>query len=154
MMTSTAQDGPSSSPVDPAGASAPSGVAPVHLHMRSRSGIVKKLDRTDDTVTYAYQIVPTAPVEPSSYTDASRHPSWKATMDDEIAALYRNGTWRLVPPRPGLNIIDNKWVFKLKYKADGTVYRHKARLVAKGFKQREGMDYDDTFSPVVKHTTI
>jgi histone deacetylase 1/2 len=75
-------------------------------------------------------------------------------MDEEMAALHRNGTWRLVPPRPGLNIIDSKWVFKLKYKANGTVDRYKARLVAKGFKQRAGIDYDDTFSPVVKHTTI
>jgi hypothetical protein len=75
-------------------------------------------------------------------------------MADEIVALHRNTTWHLVPPRLGLNIIDSKWVFKLKYKADGTVDRYKARFVAKGFKQREGIDYDDTFSPVVKHTTI
>jgi hypothetical protein len=75
-------------------------------------------------------------------------------MDDEIAALHRNGTWSLVPFRPGLNVIDSKWVFKVKYTADGSVDRYKARLVAKGFKERAGIDYDDTFSPAVKHTTI
>jgi histone deacetylase 1/2 len=60
----------------------------------------------------------------------------------------------LVPPRPGINIIDCKWVFKIKRKADGNIDRYMARLVAKGFKQRYELDYEDTFSPVVKPTTI
>jgi hypothetical protein len=52
-------------------------------------------------------------------------------MLDEYNALMRNKTWTLVPPAPGRNIIDCKWVYKAKYKADGTVDRHKARVVAK-----------------------
>jgi hypothetical protein len=75
-------------------------------------------------------------------------------MDSEFEALQRNKTWHLVPPRKGINIIDCKWVYKIKRKPDGTVDRHKARLVAKGFKQRYGVDYEDTLSPVVKPATI
>ena len=74
--------------------------------------------------------------------------------DDEYCALIKNATWYLVPPRPGLNVVDCKWVFKIKQKPDGSVDRYKARLVARGFKQQYGVDYDDTFSPVVKLTTI
>ena len=75
-------------------------------------------------------------------------------MDQEYDALLKNKTWHLVPSQAGRNIIDCKWVYKIKRKPDGTIDRYKARLVAKGFKQRYDIDYEDTFSLVVKAATI
>lgn len=86
--------------------------------------------------------------------EALASPQWKEAMDSKYSALMRNNTWHLVSAPPGSNLIDCKWVFKVKHKANGSVDRYKARLVAKGFKQRYGIDFEDTFSPVVKAATI
>jgi hypothetical protein len=75
-------------------------------------------------------------------------------MDHEFLALQRNKSWYLVPPQKGRNIIQCKWIYKIKRKQDGSLDKYKACLVAKGFRQRYGIDYEDTFSPIVKAATI
>jgi hypothetical protein len=92
--------------------------------------------------------------ELESLSEAMHDPKWKQPMEEEFSALLKNGTWHLIPASQALNIINCKLVYKVKRKADGTIDRHKARLVAKGFKQRYGIDYEDTFGPVVKAASI
>ena len=70
-------------------------------------------------------------------------------MDDEIQSLKENGTWQEVEPPAGRRIVDSKWVYKIKQKADGSMERYKARVVAKGFSQQFSSDYEETFAPVV-----
>lgn len=92
--------------------------------------------------------------EPTCYSQAIKDPAWRAAMDLELNALLANGTWTLVPMKPNINIVGCKWVFKVKQHPDGSIERRKARLVAKGFNQQAGIDYNETFSPVVKPCTI
>jgi hypothetical protein len=75
-------------------------------------------------------------------------------MHAEISALELNNTWTIVDLPSHKHPIGCKWVYKLKYKADGSIERYKARLVAKGYTQCEGLDYYDTFSPIAKLTTV
>ncbi|CAM8889721.1 unnamed protein product [Rhodiola kirilowii] len=75
-------------------------------------------------------------------------------MDAEISALQANNTWSITDLPQGKNAMGCKWVFKIKRKSDGTIERYKARLVAKGFTQLEGLDYHETFAPVVKMNTV
>jgi hypothetical protein len=116
-----------------------------------QSGMSQPKMFTDGTIHYAYFC---STGEPSSTAEAFADSRWKAAMDEKYNALLKNGTWHLVPSTHGQNVIDCKLVYKMKWKADGTIDLYKARLVAKGFKQRYGIDYEDTFSPVVKAATI
>ena len=78
---------------------------------------------------------------------------WKDAMREEMSALEKNKTWEIVERPKGKNIVDCKWIFTLKYKADGSLERHKARFVAKGYTQTYGVGYQENFAPVAKMNT-
>lgn len=93
-------------------------------------------------------------VEPTCYTTASKSAAWRQAMSEEFSDLQRQGTWSLVPCRPGLSVVGCLWVYKLKHNPNGSIARFKAQLVAKCFHEEQGIDYYETFSPVVKQATI
>ncbi|GJV30569.1 putative reverse transcriptase domain-containing protein [Tanacetum coccineum] len=78
----------------------------------------------------------------------------KEAIDDEIGSIMENNTWSLSNLPPGCKPLGCKWIFKRKMKVDGTIDKFKARLVIQGFRQKEGIDYFDTYAPVARITTI
>ena len=80
--------------------------------------------------------------EPCSYAQAVAIPEWHLAMECEFQALLKNETWTLCPCPPDKNVVSSKWVFKSQ------------RLVAVGYLQRSGIDFFDTFSPIIKPSTV
>ena len=93
-------------------------------------------------------------VEPKKIDDALPDPSWVSAMQEELSEFKRNQVWRLVPRPSNKTVIGTKWVFRNKLDEHGTVTCNKARLVAHGYRQEEGIDYDETFSPVARLEAI
>jgi hypothetical protein len=91
---------------------------------------------------------------PTSVRATHANPNWRTAMVDEYGALLSNGTWELVARPRGSNVVTGKWVFTHKLCVDGSFDRYKAHWVLRGFTQHPGVDYDETFSPVVKPATV
>ena len=84
--------------------------------------------------------------EPSSYEEAAEWKEWKDTMIEEYQSIMKNDVWDVVPRPEGKSIVTSKWIYKIKHAADGSIEKYKARFVARGFSQKEGIDYEETFS--------
>ncbi|KAH9741041.1 retrovirus-related pol polyprotein from transposon RE2 [Citrus sinensis] len=122
-----------------------SSVQNIHsMTTRSKAGVFKP----KTYLTVAQEL------EPSSVKAALADSKWQQAMHEEFDALQKNQTWVLIPPETAGKIVGNKWVFRIKYNPDGSISKYKARLVAKGFHQTQGVDFFETFSPVVKPCTI
>lgn len=107
-----------------------------------------------NTVNFALMANIHSIYDPQTYTEAKGVPEWEKTMAAEQHSLLKNNTWVLSNLPPKKKPIGCKWVLKVKYKVDGTLDKYKARLVAKGFSQKEGIDYEETFAPTAKMSTI
>ncbi|KAL1540760.1 Retrovirus-related Pol polyprotein from transposon TNT 1-94 [Salvia divinorum] len=145
----------------------------VHPEARQTSIAIDRVRRTgvkpplrygfEDMMAYALQVAnevedEPSTEEPSTYKEAvsgSERAKWLAAMGEEMESLWKNLTWELVKRPKRRKIVTCKWIFKKK---EGTTpdegVRYKARLVARGFMQKEGVDYNEIFSPVVRHTSI
>ena len=111
-------------------------------------------NRYGDWVAYITTDLPTEPSTLKEALGSQEAAEWQEAMKMEMDSLHSNDVWDLVKLPEGRKVIGSKWVFKRKLSPDGTVQRHKARLVAQGFSQKFGLDYEETFSPVVRFESV
>nr|GEW73045.1 RNA-directed DNA polymerase, eukaryota [Tanacetum cinerariifolium] len=115
--------------------------------------------KVDDMVAYGFAIAEEEDThEPITFQEAinsSDKDEWVRAMEEEISSLMKNHTWELVDQQHGQKLVSFKWLYKIKEVIQGVQKpRYKARLVAHRFTQRAGIDYNEVFSPVVRHTSI
>eukprot|EP00253_Pinus_taeda_P028780 PITA_28780 len=92
--------------------------------------------------------------EPSSYEEAASQQVWREAMQEEYSSIMKNDVWEVVPRLEGKSVVTSRWIYKVKHAADGSIKKFKARFVARGFSQVEGVDYEETFAPVARYTSI
>jgi hypothetical protein len=92
--------------------------------------------------------------KPSCHGEASGEKVWKDSMTEEYQSILKNDIWDIVPIPEGKSIVTSKWIYKINHAVDVSIEKYKVRFVARGFSQVEGVDYDETFSPVSFYTSI
>ena len=111
-------------------------------------------ESTSFEAAYVVDSVGEMPNTFNSAMESSNAVKWKEACDSEYESLRKNDTWDVVPLPKGRKAIGCRWVFRVKENQNGEVERFKARMVAKGFSQKYGIDYEETFAPVAKFTSI
>ena len=79
---------------------------------------------------------------------------WKDAMIEEYQSIMKNDVWDVFPRPEGKLVVTSKWSYKIKHVADSSIEKYKERFVARGFSQKEGIDYEETFAPIARYTSI
>ena len=92
--------------------------------------------------------------EPTFFEEAIQEKEWADAMIEEYRSIIKNDVWEIVPKPKSKDVVSSKWLFKIKHVVDGSIEKYKAIFVARGFSQKEGIGYEETFSPVARYTSI
>jgi hypothetical protein len=92
--------------------------------------------------------------EPTCFEEAIQKKEWVDAMTEEHQSIIKNDVWEIVPRPKSKDVVSSKWIFKIKHVADGSIEKYKERFVARGFSQKKGIDYEETFTPVARYTSI
>jgi len=103
---------------------------------------------------YAAYMTKLIEAKPSTFEEALNNKEWKDAMNEEYQSIMKNGVWEIVLRPEDKSVVTTKWIYKIKHVADGSIDKYKVRFVARGFFQLEGIDYEETFAPTTRYTTI
>jgi hypothetical protein len=92
--------------------------------------------------------------EPTCSEEAIQRKEWEDAMIEEYQSIMKNRVWEIIPRSKNKDGVSYRWLFKIKHAANGSIEKYKARFVARGFSQKEGIDYEETFTPIARYTSI
>jgi hypothetical protein len=104
--------------------------------------------------SYLAMVTSISDTERQTFAQAVDQQVWREAMLEEYDSIVRNDVWEVVLRAVGKSIVTSRWLYKTNYAADGSIEKHKAQFVARGFSQIEGVDYDETVTPVASYTSI
>ena len=92
--------------------------------------------------------------KPTCFEEATKKKEWVDAMVEEYQSIIKNDVWEIVPRPKDKSVVSSKWIFKTKHSEDGSIEKYKERFIARGFFQKEGIEYQETFAPLARYTSI
>jgi hypothetical protein len=117
-------------------------------------GTTRQVKRPNPFSSYTALMCNLLDEELTCFEEAIQKKEWEDAMIEEYQSIIKNDVWEIVPRPKSKDVVSSKWLFKIKHAADGSIEKYKARFVTRGFSQKEGIDYEETFSPVARYTSI
>jgi hypothetical protein len=117
-------------------------------------GTTRQVKRPNPFSSYMALMCNLLDEEPTCFEEAIQKKEWADAMTEEYQSIIKNDVWEIVPRPKSKDVVSSKWLFKIKHVVDGSIEKYKARFVARGFSQKEGIDYEETFAPMARYTSI
>jgi hypothetical protein len=92
--------------------------------------------------------------EHTCFEEVVQKKEWMDAMTKECHSIIKNEVWEVLPKPNNKDVVSSKWIYKIKHVVDKSIEKHKVIFLARGFSQKEGIDYDETFYPVARYTSI
>jgi hypothetical protein len=117
-------------------------------------GTTRQVKRPKPFSSYTALMCDILEEKPTYFEEAIQRKEWADAMIEEYQSIIKNEVWEIVPRPKSKYVVSTKWLFKIKHVSNGSIENYKARLVARGFSQKEGIDYEETFAPIARYTSI
>jgi hypothetical protein len=117
-------------------------------------GTTRQVKRPNPFSSYMDLMCDILEKEPTCFEEAIQKKEWADAMTEEYQSIIKNDVWEIVPRLKSNDVVSSKWIFKIKHAADGSIEKYKSSFVVRGFSQKEGIDYEETFSPLARYTSI
>jgi hypothetical protein len=117
-------------------------------------GTTRQVKRPNPFSSYMALMCDLLDKEPTCFEESIQKKDWEDAMTEEYQSIIKNNVWEIVPRPKSKNVVSSRWLFKIKHVVDGSIEKYKKRFVPRGFSQKKGIDFEETFAPIARYTSI